>query len=132
MSDSLRKAIHTDQAPKAIGPYSQAMEVDGWVYCSGQIPIVPEDGSIAHGIENQAHQALNNLGEVLKAAGCGFEDVVKTQVYLSDMADFEAVNRVYAEFFTDPFPARACIQAAALPKGVDVEVDAVARKRENR
>ena len=97
-----------------------------------QIPIIPADGSIARGIEVQTHQALKNLGEVLKAAGCGFEDVVKTQVYLSDMADFVAVNQVYAEFFTDPFPARACIQAAALPKGVDVEIDAVARKRENR
>jgi 2-iminobutanoate/2-iminopropanoate deaminase len=132
MTDSARKAIHTDQAPAAIGPYSQALEVDGWVYCSGQIPIIPEDGSIARGIEDQAHQALKNLGEVLQAAGCGFGDVVKTQVYLSDMADFEVVNRVYAQFFTEPFPARACIQAAALPKGVDVEIDAVARKRENR
>ena len=90
MSDSLRKAIHTDQAPKAIGPYSQAMEVDGWVYCSGQIPIVPEDGSIAHGIENQAHQALKNLGEVLKAAGCGFEDVERVSIFV-DREDTELI-----------------------------------------
>ena len=130
MTDGPIKAIHTDKAPAAIGPYSQAVEVDGWVYCSGQIPIVPADGSILRSIEDQAHQALRNLGEVLSAAGCGFSDVVKTQVYLADMADFEVVNKVYAQFFSEPFPARACIQAAALPKGVDVEIDAVARKRE--
>ena len=100
------------------------------MYCSGQIPIVPADGSILRNIEDQAHQALKNLGEVLSAGGCGFSDVVKTQVYLSDMADFEVVNKVYSQFFNEPFPARACIQAAALPKGVDVEIDAVARKRD--
>ena len=132
MSDQKRKAIHTDLAPKAIGPYSQALEVDGWVYCSGQIPIVPEDGSIVRGVEQQAHQALKNLGEVLQAADCSFGDVVKTQVYLADMADFDVVNKVYSQFFIEPYPARACIQAAALPKGVDVEIDAVARKRESR
>ena len=97
MSDQKRKAIHTDQAPKAIGPYSQALEVDGWVYCSGQIPIVPEDGSIVRGVEQQAHQALKNLGEVLQAADCSFGDVVKTQVYLADMADFDVVNKVYSQ-----------------------------------
>ncbi|HCW45453.1 MAG: RidA family protein [Planctomycetia bacterium] len=132
MSLDQRKAISTENAPAALGPYSQAIEVDGWVYCSGQIPIVPGDGSIKRGIQDQAQQALSNLGEVLKAAGCELSDVVKTQVYLSDMGDFAAVNEVYAGFFCEPFPARVCIQAAALPKGVDVEVDAIARKRDSR
>lgn len=131
MASGERCAISTEGAPSAIGPYSQAIEVDGWVYCSGQIPIVPQDGSVVHGIEAQTEQVLTNLGEVLAAAGCEFSDVVKTTVYLSDMGNFVAMNEKYAQFFTEPFPARACIEAAALPKGVKVEVDAIARKREN-
>jgi 2-iminobutanoate/2-iminopropanoate deaminase len=130
VSTSGRSSISTDGAPAAIGPYSQAVVVDGWVYCSGQIPIVPGDGSLVQGIEAQAKQVLDNLGEVLRAAGCEFSDVVKTTVYLASMSDFAAVNQVYADFFSEPYPARACIEAAALPKNVQVEIDAIARKRE--
>ena len=131
MATSGRSAISTEGAPSAIGPYSQAIDIDGWVYCSGQIPIVPQDGSVVLGIEQQTKQVLINLGEVLSAAGCDFSDVVKTTVYLSDMGNFVAMNEEYAQFFTEPFPARACIEAAALPKGVRVEIDAIARKRDN-
>jgi len=130
MSSTERVAIQTDGAPAAIGPYSQAVEMDGWVYCSGQIPIIPADGSVAQGIEDQTRQVLVNLGQVLGAAGCDFSDVVKTTVYLSSIASFGRMNEVYADFFEAPFPARACIEAAALPKGVEVEIDAIARKRD--
>ena len=129
MATTGRSPISTERAPAAIGPYSQAIDVDGWVYCSGQIPIVPEDGSVVHGIEAQTKQVLVNLGEVLSAAGCDYSDVVKTTIYLSDIGNFVAMNQVYAQVFTEPFPARACIEAAALPKNVKVEIDAIARKR---
>ena len=129
MATTGRSPISTEGAPAAIGPYSQAIDVDGWVYCSGQIPIVPEDGSVVHGIEAQTKQVLVNLGEVLSAAGCDYSDVVKTTIYLSDIGNFVTMNQVYAQFFTEPFPARACIEAAALPKNVKVEIDAIARKR---
>ena len=129
MATTGRSPISTERAPAAIGPYSQAIDVDGWVYCSGQIPIVPEDGSVVHGIEAQTKQVLVNLGEVLSAAGCDYSDVVKTTIYLSDIGNFVTMNQVYAQFFTEPFPARACIEAAALPKNVKVEIDAIARKR---
>ena len=131
MATTGRSPISTERAPAAIGPYSQAIDVDGWVYCSGQIPIVPEDGSVVHGIEAQTKQVLVNLGEVLSAAGCDYSDVVKTTIYLSDIGNFVTMNQVYAQFFTEPFPARACIEAAALPKNVKVEIDAIARKRES-
>lgn len=129
MATTGRSPISTERAPAAIGPYSQAIDVDGWVYCSGQIPIVPEDGSVVHGIEAQTKQVLVNLGEVLSAAGCDYSDVVKTTIYLSDIGNFVTMNQVYAQFFTEPYPARACIEAAALPKNVKVEIDAIARKR---
>ncbi len=131
MSSDERVPICSDNAPAAIGPYSQAVAVDGWVFCSGQIPIIPADGSVAQGINDQTRQVLVNLGQVLSAAGCDFSDVIKTTVYLSDMATFSRMNEVYAQFFDDPFPARACIEAAALPKGVQVEIDAIARKRDS-
>ncbi|MEE2857689.1 MAG: RidA family protein [Planctomycetota bacterium] len=131
MSPDERVPICIDNAPAAIGPYSQGIVVDGWVYCSGQIPIIPADGSVAQGIEDQTRQVLVNLGHVLSAAECDFSDVIKTTVYLADMATFSRMNEVYAQFFEDPFPARACIEAAALPKGVQVEIDAIARKRDS-
>ncbi len=131
MSSDERVPICSDNAPAAIGPYSQGIAVDGWVYCSGQIPIIPADGSVAQGIEDQTRQVLVNLGQVLSAAECDFSDVIKTTVYLADMATFSRMNEVYAQFFEDPFPARACIEAAALPKGVQVEIDAIARKRDS-
>ena len=120
--------VHTDQAPAASGPYSQAIVVDGWVYCSGQIPLDPTSGELVGGdIATQTHQSLRNLAQVLQAAGSSLQNVVKTTVFLSDMNDFAAMNEVYAEHFGDHRPARAAVQAAALPKFCDVEIECVAR-----
>ncbi|RTZ91505.1 MAG: hypothetical protein DSY92_04355 [Planctomycetota bacterium] len=131
MNSDDRVPISSDNAPAAIGPYSQGVSVDGWVYCSGQIPIIPADGSVAQGIKDQTRQVLENLGQVLSAADCDFSNVIKTTVYLSDMATFSQMNEVYAQYFEVPYPARACVEAAALPKGVQVEIDAIARKRDS-
>jgi 2-iminobutanoate/2-iminopropanoate deaminase len=123
----MKKAINTKGAPVAIGPYSQGVEAAGFVFVSGQIPLVPETGEVVTGgIEAEARRALENLKGVLEGAGCGLDNVVKTTVYLADMADFSAVNEVYAEFFSEPFPARATVEVKGLPKGVRVEVDATA------
>ena len=121
------RVLHTDSAPAAIGPYSQAVLCDGWLYCSGQIALDPRSGSIAGDTaREQAQHVLKNLASVLEAGGAGMDRVVKTTIYLADMGDFAAVNAVYAEFFGDAPPARACVEVSALPKGVNVEVDAVA------
>ena len=120
--------VQTDHAPAAIGPYSQAMVTDGWVFCSGQIPIDPESGELIEGgVAEQTHQVLKNLAKVLEAAGSSMDSVVKTTVFLSDMNTFAEMNGVYAEHFGDHRPARAAVQAAALPKSVDVEIECVAR-----
>ncbi len=120
--------VQTDDAPAAIGPYSQAMVSDGWVFCSGQIPIDPETGDLIEGgVAEQTHQVLKNLAKVLEAAGSSMDSVVKTTVFLSDMNTFAEMNGVYAEHFGDHRPARAAVQAAALPKFVDVEIECVAR-----
>jgi 2-iminobutanoate/2-iminopropanoate deaminase len=120
--------VSTDRAPAAIGPYSQAMKVDGWIFVSGQIPMDPATGGIERGsIAEQTHRVFRNLRAVLEEGGAGLASVVKTTVYLTDMANFSAMNEVYAEYFGDHRPARATVQAAGLPKGVDVEIDAVAR-----
>lgn len=125
----MKKIIATSDAPKAVGPYSQAVEAGGTVYVSGQIPVNPADGTVASTIAGQTHQALKNVGAILRAAGLDYADVVKTTVLLADIADFGAMNAVYAEYFTELMPARACFQAAALPLGVKVEVEAVAVRR---
>ena len=123
-----RTAISTTQAPAAIGPYSQAIRADGYVFCSGQLGLDPATGDFVAGdVGAQAEQALRNLGAVLKAAGLTFEDVVKTTIFLADMADFAAVNDVYGRFVTDPPPARSTVAVAALPKGGRVEIEATAR-----
>ena len=122
----MKKIIATDQAPAAVGPYSQAVLVNGLLFVSGQIPINPADGSVAESIEAQSHQALKNVGAILAEAGLGYEDVVKTTVLLADIADFKAMNAVYAEYFTQDKPARACFQVAALPLGVKVEIEVIA------
>lgn len=122
----MKKVIATTDAPKAVGPYSQAIEVNGTLYISGQIPVNPADGSVPESIEEQSRQALKNVGAILAAAGLAYGDVVKTTVLLVDIADFAAMNAVYAEFFTSDKPARACFQVAALPMGVKVEVEAIA------
>lgn len=122
----MKKIIATDQAPAAVGPYSQAVLVNGLLFVSGQIPVNPADGSVAESIEDQSHQALKNVGAILAEAGLGYEDVVKTTVLLADIADFKAMNAVYTEYFTQDKPARACFQVAALPMGVKVEIEVIA------
>src|SRR5437667_5461299 len=120
--------VVADGAPKAIGPYSQAVVVDGMVYTAGQIPLDPKSGEIVgRTTAEQADQVLKNLAAILKAAGSGLHLVVKTTVYLVDMADFPAMNEVYAKHFAAHKPARSTVQAAALPKAVRVEIDAIAR-----
>lgn len=125
----MNRSIHTDKAPAAIGPYSQAVQAGSAVYVSGQIPIIPEKGELIEGgIEAQTRQSLTNISNILAAAGYSMKDVVKTTVLLADIADFAAMNAVYAEFFEEPYPARAAFQAAAIPKGALVEIECVAVK----
>ena len=119
--------ISTEQAPKALGPYSQATKAGGFIFCSGQIPIDPAANAVvATTIEDQTRQAITNLGNVLMAAGSSLAKVVKTTVFISDMNDFAALNGVYAEMFGDTKPARSCVQVARLPKDVKLEIEAIA------
>lgn len=122
----MKRIIHTDNAPKAVGPYSQAVEAGGMLWVSGQLPVNPTTGAIPDTIEEQAVQCLENIGAILGAAGRTMADVVKSTVLLADMADFAAMNAVYARYYTENMPARVCFQAAALPMGVKVEMDVVA------
>ena len=123
------QAIHTDNAPAAIGPYSQAIEVNGFVFASGQIPLDPKTGTFVEGgIKEQTRQALTNASSILKAAGTDLAHVVKTTVYLDSMDDFAAMNEVYAEIFSHPFPARSAVAVKKLPKGALVEVEVLAAK----
>jgi 2-iminobutanoate/2-iminopropanoate deaminase len=120
-------AVSTPHAPGAIGPYSQGLRAGDYLYLSGQIPIDPATGQVvAGGIVEQTHQVLKNLGAVLAAGGASYQQVVKTTVYLIDMAEFSAMNEIYGTYFSVPAPARATIQAAALPRAVRVEIDIVA------
>ena len=122
----MKTIIATENAPKAVGPYSQAVEANGTLYISGQIPVNPANGEVAEGIEEQAKQVMKNIGAILEAAGLNANNVVKTTVLLDDLANFATVNAIYAEFFTGDKPARACFQVAALPLGVKVEIEAIA------
>lgn len=125
------KAIHTTQAPAAIGPYSQAIEVNGFVFASGQIPIDPATGEFVEGgIQEQTRQALTNANNILKQAGTDLGHVVKTTVFLSSITDFAAMNEIYAQFFTEPYPARSAVAVKDLPKGALVEVEVLAVKPE--
>ncbi len=132
---SARRVVATDKAPKAIGPYSQAVLVDGWLWCSGQVALDPKTGQLVHeGLDEasaraQARQVLTNLAAVVAAGGASSADVVRCTVYLADIAHFAAVNEVYAEFFgkDGPPPARATVEVSRLPKGALVEIDCVAR-----
>ncbi len=125
----MKNIISTDKAPAAIGPYSQAVEVNGMIYTSGMIPIIPATGELVTGtIEEQAKQALSNLKELLMASGSGMEKVVKTTVFIKDMNDFVKINEIYAAYFTENFPARSCVEVARLPKDVLIEIEAVAIK----
>lgn len=123
----MNQAIATKNAPAAIGPYSQGIKAGKTIYVSGQIPIDPATGEFAgQDIETQTRQSLTNIKNILKEAGADMSDIVKTTVLLKDIADFAAMNKVYAEFFTEPYPARAAFQVAAIPKGALVEIEAVA------
>ena len=126
----MKTQVQTDKAPKAIGPYSQGIVANGFVFCSGQIPIDPATGELNTGtIEEQTRLVLKNLGAVLEAAGSSYDDVVKCTVFLHDMNDFAKMNEVYAEFFKAPSPARAAVQVARLPRDVKVEIEAIALLR---
>ena len=118
--------IETTNAPGAIGPYSQGYIVNGIVYTSGQIPVDPATGKMAESIEDQAKQSLTNLKNILAAEGLTMKNVIKTTVFLADLNDFAKVNEIYATFFEQPYPARSCVQVAAIPKGAGVEIECIA------
>lgn len=120
------QSIHTDQAPAAIGPYSQAQRVRGFVFVSGQIPVDPASGAIPAGVEAQAEQVFRNLAAILRAAGTDISRTVKTTLFIQNMADFAAVNAIYARHFSEPYPARSCVEVAKLPKDVLLECEAIA------
>ena len=123
----MKEKIYTASAPNPVGPYSQAIRAGGFIFAAGQIPLNPSTKELVRGsVEEQTRQVLENLSNVLSAAGSSMDKVVKTTVFLSNLRDFEAMNAVYATFFGDPAPARSTVQAAALPKGVDVEIDVIA------
>lgn len=121
-------ALNSTNAPAALGPYSQALVQGDMVFCSGQIPLDPATGEMAQGIENQTRQVLKNLTAVLAENGMTLANVIKTTVFLADLNDFAAMNEVYAQHFTQPFPARSCVQVAAIPKGSLVEIECIAVK----
>lgn len=124
----MKRIIASPAAPAAVGPYSQAVETDGTLYLSGQLPIDGATGAMPEGIEAQTRQSLTNIGHILREAGYDFTQIVKTTVLLQRIADFAAMNKVYADFFTSEMPARVCFEVAALPKGALVEIDAIATK----
>ena len=125
----MKNVISTDKAPAAIGPYSQAIEVNGMVYTSGVIPINPATGELVTGAaEVQAEQALSNLSALLEGAGTSMSNVVKTVVFIKNMDDFGKINEVYAKYFEAPYPARSCVEVARLPKDVAIEIEAIATK----
>ena len=121
-----KEIIHTDDAPKAVGPYVQAVKTGGVIYCSGQLGLNPENGKLCESVEAQAHQSLKNLGAVLKEAGSSYGKVIKTSIFLADMDDFAVVNEVYKSYFDGEFPARSCVQVAKLPLGGLVEIECIA------
>lgn len=118
--------IRTEAAPAAIGPYSQALRAGEMLFVSGQIPVDPATGTMPETVEEQAARSLENLKNILEAAGLGMGDVVKTTVFLADLGDFGAVNEVYARAFREPFPARSCVQVAGIPKGAKLEIECIA------
>ena len=120
------KTVSTDKAPAAIGPYSQAQVSGNFVFCSGQIPVIPETGELAQGVEAQANQVFKNVSELLKAAGSDISKVVKSTVFIKNMDDFGTINAIYAKYFTEPFPARSCVEVARLPKDVLLECEVIA------
>lgn len=124
----MKNVISTDKAPAAIGPYSQAIEVNGMVFTSGVIPVEPASGVIPEGVEAQATQAFTNLRNLIEESGASIEQVVKTTVFIKEMNDFGKINEIYATFFKEPFPARSCVEVARLPKDVLLEIEAIVAK----
>lgn len=124
----MKVKIESDNAPKAIGPYSQAVLVDDTLYVSGNIPVNPKTGDVADGIVNQSKQVFENMKAVLNEAGMGFENVVKTTAFLTDLSNFATFNEIYASYFVAPYPARSCVEVSKLPKNVLVEVECIAKK----
>lgn len=124
----MKKIIFTQEAPAAIGPYSQAIETNGMIYTSGQLPINPTTGEMPKDVEEQAEQSLKNVFAILKEAGVDSSKVVKTTVFIKDMSDFPRVNKVYERFFTESYPARSCVEVARLPKDALIEIEVVAIK----
>ncbi|HJF84195.1 MAG TPA: RidA family protein [Megamonas hypermegale] len=122
------KIIQTNSAPAAVGPYSQAVETDNFVFASGQIAFNPATGEMAEGIEAQAHQALKNAQAVIAASGAKWENVIKTTVFITNIDDFGKVNEIYATYFKQPYPARSCVEVSKLPKGALIEVEVIAAK----
>ena len=120
------KTVSTNKAPAAIGPYAQAQIVGNLVFCSGQIPVIPETGALAQGLEAQANQVFKNISALLEAAGSSISKVVKSTVFIKNMDDFGAINAIYAQYFTEPFPARSCVEVARLPKDVLLECEVIA------
>jgi 2-iminobutanoate/2-iminopropanoate deaminase len=126
-SRSMKKIISTSEAPAALGPYSQAIRVGSTIYCAGQIPLDPKSGQIVSGgIETQTRRVLDNIGAVLRAEGLTLDEVVKTTIFLMDLADFQTVNEIYASYFKQQPPARSTVQVAGLPKGARVEIEVIA------
>lgn len=125
---NMKKIISTDKAPAAIGPYSQAIEVNGMIFTSGVIPVNPATGEIPEGIEAQADQAIGNLAALLKESGVSTDDVVKTTVFIKNMDDFGKINEIYSKYFTKDCPTRSCVEVARLPKDVLIEIDSIAVK----
>ncbi len=123
------KVISTDKAPAAIGPYSQARVAGGLIFASGQIPIIPETGELAVGLEGQAEQVFRNVAAILEAAGSDMAHVVKTTLFIKHMDDFAAINAIYARHFAEPYPARSCVEVARLPKDVLLECEVVATEK---
>ncbi len=124
----MREKVQTEKAPRAIGPYSQAIDTGDFVFLSGQIGLEPATGKMAAGVEAQTHQVMKNLQAVLEAVGLDFSHVVKTTIYLADLNDFQTVNEIYASYLKEPYPARATVQVAALPKGARVEIEMIAKR----
>uniref|UniRef100_UPI004024D94C RidA family protein n=1 Tax=Lachnospira sp. TaxID=2049031 RepID=UPI004024D94C len=124
----MQKVISTDKAPSAIGPYSQAIEINGMVYTSGVIPVDPATGVVAEGVEAQAEQAFKNICNLVEASGSKVENIIKTTVFIKEMNDFGKINEIYKKYFKEPFPARSCVEVARLPKDVLLEIEAIAYK----
>lgn len=122
----MKEIVETKAAPGAIGPYSQAIKLNGMVYTSGQLPVDPETGAMPEGADKQAEQSLKNLQAVVEAAGSSMDKVIKTTVFIKNMDDFARINEVYAKFFEAPYPARSCVEVARLPKDALVEIECIA------